>query len=83
MDKEGNVVPRGVEGEMCVRGYLNMLGYWEDPEKTKETIDSARWLKTVSSFVEFGINELNDKTMVDYVGRSNCVIAEWTCTCCG
>lgn len=35
------------QGEMCVRGYCNMLGYWDDPDKTKETIDGARWLRTV------------------------------------
>ncbi|XP_021956368.1 medium-chain acyl-CoA ligase ACSF2, mitochondrial isoform X2 [Folsomia candida] len=46
VDKEGRIVPLGMEGEMCVRGYLNMLGYWQDADKTKETIDTARWLRT-------------------------------------
>ena len=30
----GETVPRGKPGEFCTRGYLVMLGYWEDPEKT-------------------------------------------------
>jgi fatty-acyl-CoA synthase len=47
VDKKGNIVPVGVDGELCVRGYLNMLGYWDDEEKTKETIDAAKWLHTV------------------------------------
>jgi len=46
IDAEGKIVPVGEQGELCIRGYLNMLGYWEDPEKTNETIDSARWLRT-------------------------------------
>lgn len=56
MDKEGRIVPLGMEGEMCVRGYLNMLGYWQDADKTKETIDTARWLRTVTEFKSFEKN---------------------------
>jgi fatty-acyl-CoA synthase len=43
VDKEGRVVPIGTEGEMCMRGYLLMQGYWQDPQKTQEAIDPARW----------------------------------------
>jgi len=39
-------VPHGVAGEICVRGYLVMLGYWNNPEATKEVIDQARWMRT-------------------------------------
>ncbi len=42
----GLTVPRGVAGELCTRGYSVMLGYWEEPEKTAEAIDSARWMHT-------------------------------------
>ncbi len=42
----GLTVPRGVPGELCTRGYSVMLGYWNDPEKTAEAIDSARWMHT-------------------------------------
>jgi fatty-acyl-CoA synthase len=42
----GLTVPRGEPGELCTRGYSVMLGYWEQPEKTAETIDSARWMHT-------------------------------------
>jgi fatty-acyl-CoA synthase len=42
----GVVLPRGSHGELCTRGYSVMLGYWEEPEKTREAIDAARWMHT-------------------------------------
>ena len=46
VDPDGRIVPRGVKGELLTRGYSVMLGYWGDEEKTRETIDAARWLHT-------------------------------------
>jgi fatty-acyl-CoA synthase len=42
----GVTVPRGVSGELCTRGYSVMLGYWQEPGKTAEAIDPARWMHT-------------------------------------
>ncbi|MDP9428128.1 MAG: AMP-binding protein [Actinomycetota bacterium] len=42
----GLTVPRGTPGEFCTRGYSVMLGYWNEPEKTAEVIDAARWMHT-------------------------------------
>jgi fatty-acyl-CoA synthase len=42
----GLVVPRGVMGELCTRGYSIMLGYWDDEEQTRSVIDAARWMHT-------------------------------------
>ncbi|MET7901091.1 AMP-binding protein [Streptomyces sp. NPDC005355] len=42
----GVTVPRGTRGELCTRGYSVMLGYWEEPERTAEAIDTARWMHT-------------------------------------
>ncbi|MGN0125129.1 MAG: AMP-binding protein [Rhodococcus sp. (in: high G+C Gram-positive bacteria)] len=42
----GLTVPRGEPGELCTRGYSVMLGYWDQPDKTAEAIDSARWMHT-------------------------------------
>ncbi len=42
----GLTVLRGEPGELCTRGYSVMLGYWENPEKTAEAIDAARWMHT-------------------------------------
>jgi fatty-acyl-CoA synthase len=42
----GLTVPRGTPGEFCTRGYSVMLGYWEQPDKTAEAIDAARWMHT-------------------------------------
>jgi fatty-acyl-CoA synthase len=42
----GLVVPVGQPGELCTRGYSVMLGYWENPDATREAIDEARWMHT-------------------------------------
>jgi len=38
--------PVGVPGELWARGYLTMLGYWDKPEATAETIVGDGWLRT-------------------------------------
>ncbi|WP_131738911.1 AMP-binding protein [Actinomadura roseirufa] len=42
----GVTAPRGTPGELCTRGYSVMLGYWEEPDRTAEAIDAARWMHT-------------------------------------
>lgn len=42
----GNKVPRGTAGELCVRGYLVMLKYWNNPDATKKAIDAEGWMHT-------------------------------------
>jgi fatty-acyl-CoA synthase len=42
----GRTVARGEPGELCTRGASVMLGYWNEPDKTAEAIDRARWMHT-------------------------------------
>jgi fatty-acyl-CoA synthase len=42
----GRTVPCGEPGEFLTRGYLVMLGYWNDPERTAEAVDQAGWMHT-------------------------------------
>jgi fatty-acyl-CoA synthase len=44
VDEEGRTVPIGGTGDICTRGYAVMHGYWDDPERTAETIDAGGWL---------------------------------------
>jgi fatty-acyl-CoA synthase len=46
IDADGHIVPPGVPGELCTRGYLVMQRYWDEPEHTQEAIDPARWMHT-------------------------------------
>ncbi|GLZ55145.1 AMP-binding protein [Actinomycetospora sp. NBRC 106378] len=59
----GLTVPRGTPGELCTRGYSVMLGYWEQPDKTAEVIDRARWMHTGDLAV------MDDEGYVNITGR--------------
>lgn len=43
---DGQAVPAGVEGEICVRSAYNMLGYWKDDVATAASLREGRWLHT-------------------------------------
>ncbi|MFE4858803.1 AMP-binding protein [Streptomyces sp. NPDC056670] len=59
----GVTVPRGEAGELCTRGYSVMLGYWDEPERTAETIDAGRWMHTGDLAV------MREDGYVEIVGR--------------
>ena len=46
IDQQGRTVSIGEKGELCTRGYNVMSGYWEEEDKTRETIDAAGWMHT-------------------------------------
>lgn len=46
IDSEGNVLPFGEPGELCIRGYSTFLGYYNDAVKTADTIGPDKWLRT-------------------------------------
>jgi fatty-acyl-CoA synthase len=64
----GLTVPRGVTGELLSRGYLVMLGYWDNPEATTRAIDAARWMHTGDLAV------MDEDGYVTIVGRSKDMI---------
>src|SRR5206468_558181 len=59
----GRVVPRGMPGEQCMRGYMVMLGYWEDRDATTKAIDAAGWMHSGDLAV------MDDDGYVRIVGR--------------
>ncbi|MEM7255775.1 MAG: AMP-binding protein [Pseudomonadota bacterium] len=45
-DEDGNQLPVGERGELCIRGPQVMKGYWQREEATAEVIDQDNWLHT-------------------------------------
>lgn len=79
MDPQGTILPRGETGEIVVRGYIVMQGYFDDPEATAATIDAAGWLHTgdVGRYDSDGNLVVEDRMKDMYItGGFNCYPAE-------
>jgi acyl-CoA synthetase (AMP-forming)/AMP-acid ligase II len=66
---DGSEVPRGEPGEIWVRGYNVMKGYFENPEATAETITADGWMKTgdVGVMDENGYIDITDRIKDMYI----------------
>ena len=45
-DEDGNMLPTGEVGELCIKGPQVMKGYWQRPDETAKSIDADGWLHT-------------------------------------
>ncbi|HDS1817718.1 TPA: AMP-binding protein [Pseudomonas putida] len=68
IDADGATVPRGEIGELCTRGYSVMLGYWNNPKATADSIDADGWMQTGDLAV------MDEQGYVRIVGRSKDMI---------
>ncbi|GHB12179.1 AMP-binding protein [Modicisalibacter luteus] len=46
VDSDGEALPYGEPGELCVKGPQVMKGYWNRPEDTAVTLDAEGWIRT-------------------------------------
>lgn len=61
--ENGATAGLGETGEVCSRGYGVMQGYWNDPEKTDDTIDKDGWLHSGD------LGEMDEDGYVKITGR--------------
>jgi len=79
VDRDGKETPRGTPGEVVVRGYNVMRGYFDEPAETAEAIDAEGWLHTgdVAVMDERGYLRITDRIKDMFiVGGFNCYPAE-------
>jgi acyl-CoA synthetase (AMP-forming)/AMP-acid ligase II len=79
VNEQGAEVARGEPGEVIVRGYNVMRGYFDDEEETARTIDADGWLHTgdIAVMDERGYLRITDRIKDMYiVGGFNCYPAE-------
>ncbi|XP_037348458.1 medium-chain acyl-CoA ligase ACSF2, mitochondrial isoform X2 [Talpa occidentalis] len=66
--QNGALVELNTPGELFIRGYCVMLGYWGEPQKTQEAIGQDKWYRTGD------IAMLDQQGFCKIVGRSNDMI---------
>jgi len=79
IDGDGREVPRGSAGEIVVRGYNVMRGYFDDAAATAEAIDGDGWLHTgdVGVMDTRGYLRITDRLKDMFItGGFNCYPAE-------
>jgi len=79
MGEDGALLPDGAHGEVVIRGYVTMQGYFNDPKATARTIDAAGWLHTgdIGHFDAEGNLRIEDRLKDMYItGGFNCYPAE-------
>lgn len=63
LDPDGNVLPLGEEGEICMRGPTVMLGYWRNEDATEAALGHG-WLRSGD------LGTMDEKGLVYLLGRS-------------
>lgn len=63
LDADGNQLPPGEEGEICMRGPSVMLGYWRNPEATEAALGHG-WLRSGD------LGTMDEHGLVYLLGRS-------------
>ncbi|XP_058561897.1 medium-chain acyl-CoA ligase ACSF2, mitochondrial [Neofelis nebulosa] len=66
--KTGTLAELNTSGELCIRGYCVMLGYWGEPQKTEEAIGQDKWYHTGDIAV------MDNQGFCKIVGRSKDMI---------
>ncbi|CAF1578319.1 unnamed protein product [Adineta ricciae] len=68
VDQEGNTVPVGESGEIWARGFPIMSGYYNDTDKTRETVTESGWLRTGDE------GRMDEDGFLYFIGRQKDII---------
>ena len=75
VDTAGNLVPKGVAGELCFAGIQVGCGYWRLPERTAKSfvdcpfVSHDRWGRPVRMYHTGDLCRWNEEGQIEYLGR--------------
>ena len=63
VDDDGQILPQGEVGELCVKGPQVMKGYWQRPDETSMVLSEDGWFKTgdIATIQEDGYMRIVDR----------------------
>jgi fatty-acyl-CoA synthase len=64
----GQPAPIGAQGEICCRGYQNMIGYYRLPDETEAAVDAEGWLHMGD------VGEMDERGYLKITGRAKDMI---------
>lgn len=71
LNEEGNQVPEGDIGEICVSSQFISLGYWKNPNQTAEFFSENQQNPSVRTYRTGDLGRINDDGLLEFIGRKD------------
>ncbi len=69
LDRHGNLLPKGVAGELCYAGPQVGRGYWRDEERSKEAFSDCPFAEGFRMYRTGDLARYNSENQIEYLGR--------------
>ncbi len=69
LSPDGNLLPQGIAGELCIAGPQVGRGYWHLPEKTEEVFGDCPFLPGMRMYHTGDLARYNADGQIEYLGR--------------
>lgn len=69
VSKEGNLLPQGMAGELCIAGPQVGYGYWKLPERTADVFVDCPYVDGIKMYHTGDLCRYNAEGQIEYLGR--------------